>query len=153
MKLRELEAVHDAVELLVEDLHAKSDAALGRNAQLKAPALRQLAKVLRVESEARRLQAGLSSGSRGPLRGLLVSLITAATEFDAEFPDGGLLLASEHGEARQMTRTLALHLAGEFSFGFLACEAGARIRADAALILNTICPLHLADWKMLAVAD
>ena len=150
MKLREMEAVHDAVELLVEDLHAKSDAALGRNAQLKTPALRQLARVLRVESEARRLQAGLSSG-KGPLRGMLVSLITAATEFDAEFPDGGLLLASEHGEARQMTRTVALHLAGEFSFGFLACEAAARIRADAALILNTICPLHLADWKALAV--
>jgi hypothetical protein len=48
-----------------------------------------------------------------------------------------------------MTQALAAHLVGEFSFAFLSCEAADRFRAEAALVLNTICSLHLADWKQL----
>lgn len=148
MTLPETEGVQDAVDLLVEALHSKSAAALLRNAQLGPRTSRQVAMVLRVESEARRLQAGLSSTDRVEVCGRLVKLTTAAAEFDAEFPDGGLLLSSEHGEHQQMTHTLVEHLVGEFSFAFLKCEAAERFREEALLVLNTICSLHLADWKL-----
>lgn len=149
MTLPEAEGVHDAVELLVEALHGKSAAALLRSSQLGPHTSRQAAMVLRVESEARRLQAGLSVASKGDVRGRLVKLVTAAAEIDVEFPDGGLLLSSEHGEPRQMTQALVAHLVGEFSFAFLPCEAAERFREEAALVLNTICALHLTDWKPL----
>ena len=149
MTLPEAEGVHDAVELLVEALHGKSAAALLRSSQLGLHTSRQTAMVLRVESEARRLQAGLAGASRGDVRGRLVKLVTVAAEFDVEFPDGGVLLSSEHGEQRQMTQALAAHLVGEFSFAFLSCEAADRFRAEAVLVLDTICSLHLPDWKVL----
>lgn len=149
MTLPEAEGVHDAVDLLVEALRGKSAAALLRSSQLGPHISRQAAMVLRVESEARRLQVGLSSASSGGVRGRLVKLITAAAEFDAEFPDGGLLLSSEHGEPRQMTQALVAHLVGEFSFAFLSCEAADRFRGEARLVLDTICSLHFADWTTL----
>ena len=152
MTLPEAEGVHDAVELLVEALHGRSAAALLRSSQLGPHTARQAAMVLRVESEARWLQAGLWGASRGDVRGRLVELTTAAAEFDVEFPDGGLLLSSEHGEHRQMTQALVAHLVGEFSFAFLSCEAADRFRAEAALVLNTICSLHLSDWKQLGLS-
>ena len=152
MTLPETEGVQDAVDLLVEALHGKSAAALLRNAQLGPRTSRQVAMVLRVESEARRLQAGLSSSDWVEVRGRLVKLTTAAAEFDAELPDGGLLLSSEHGEHRQMTHTLVAHLVGEFSFAVLKCEAAERFREEARLVLNTICSLHLADWKLAVAA-
>ncbi len=152
MKLRELEAVHDAVELLVEALHGRSAAAVLRTAHLGPRASRQAAMILRVESEARRLQASLSSAGKMDVRSRLVTLTAAAAEFDAEFPDGGLLLSSEHGEHRQMTHTLVAHLVGEFSFAFMTCEAAERFREEALLVLNTICSLHLVDWKLAVAA-
>ena len=149
MTLQEAEGVHDAVELLVEALHGKSAAALLRSSQLGPHTARQAAMVLCVESEARWLQAGLWGAARGAVRGRRVKLASAAAEFDGEFPDGGLLLSSEHGEHRQMTQALVAHLVGEFSFAFLSCEAADCFRGEARLVLDTICSLHFADWPAL----
>ncbi len=157
MTSNELEGVHDALELLVEDLHVKSNAARVRHSQLGVGTTPSLAMVVRVENEARIVAAMLRevhsaadfAAVRGKLRGALVALVTAACEFDVEFADGGPLLSSEHGESRQMLRSLVAHLVGEFSFGFLAAEVGAALREETLVILNVICSLHLDDWKKL----
>lgn len=157
MTTKALEGVHDALELLVEDLHALSDAARVRHSQLGAVSAQSLAMIARVEQEARILAGTLrevSSGEdfiavRGGVRGQLVCLVTAACEFDAESADGGPLLSSEHGASRQMLRSVIAHLVGEFSFGFLPTEVGAAVRGEALVILNVICSLHFDDWKPL----
>lgn len=161
MTTRALEALVDAVDLLVEDLHAKSVAATTRNAQLEKPLGVALVLVHQVESEARGLSTLLRevasvhdvveglARARGRLRGHLAQLVTRASEFDAAFPDGGPLLSAEHGERRQMVLSVVAHLLGEFSFGFLADEAVTALRADSVVILNTICSLHFDDWAKL----
>lgn len=161
MTTRALEGLVDAVDLLVEDLRAKSAAATARNAQLARPLGVALVLVHQVESEARGLSTLLRevaaahdiveglARARGRLRGQLAQLVTRASEFDSAFPDGGPLLSAEHGEKRQMVLSVVAHLLGEFSFGFLADETVTALRADAVVIINTICSLHFDDWEKL----
>ncbi len=148
------EAVHEALELLVETLHLKSAAAARRQAQLRLGSRHQLALVERVEAAASSVRAGVVADvPRGERVARLVALATAAAEFDAEYPDGGALLSSEHGQARQMTGALVAHLHGEFSFRFLAGGAAAGFYEEAAVVLDTICSLHFADWQKLVKSE
>lgn len=153
MNALDLEAVHEGVDLLIEELHAMSSAASRRHAQLRLGSRHQLGMVLRVEESARRLRAGLAAVGSGERMARLVEAVTAAAEFDAEFPDGGALLSTEHGEARQMTRALVAHLVGEYSFCFLATESAAAFHEEAQVVINTICGLHLDDWRLLAASE
>ena len=165
MTTRALEGFVDAVDLLVEDLKEKSRAAAARNAQLASPLGVALVLVQQVESEGRGLAALLRevaaahdvaeglARARGRLRGHLAQLVTRACEFDAAFPDGGPLLSAEHGERRQMVLSVVAHLLGEFSFGFLADETVDALRADAVVILNTLCSLHFDDWQKLEPSE
>jgi len=148
----DIEAVHEAFELLVEELSSKSLAARRRHEQLRLGSPHELGLVQRVEAEARCVQAGLAAGvTCGDRVALLVPLVTAAAEFDAELPAGGALLSSEHGESRQMTRAVVAHLVGEFSFRFLAGRpAAAAFYKEAEVVIDTICSLHFQDWQKLA---
>lgn len=151
MSSLDIEAVHEALELLVEDLHSKSLAALRRHEQLRLASRHQLGLVQRVEAEARCVQAGLAAGvTYGDRVARLVGLVTAAAEFDAEFPAGGALLSSEHGEPRQMTRAVVAHLVGEFSFRFLTGRQAEGFYEEAEVVIDTICSLHFQDWQKLA---
>lgn len=150
----DLEGVHGAMELLVEDLHARSAAAERRHQQMRLSTRHELALVFRVEAEARRLQQGLAAGmAHGERVAALAALVTAALEFDVECPDGGAVLSSEHGEARQMTRTVVAHLVGEFSFRFLAGSPAEVFYKEAQTVLDTIGPLHFDDWETLSSGE
>lgn len=150
----DIEAVHEALELLVEDLHSKSLAALRRHEQRRLASRHELGLVLRVEEEARCLRAGVAAGAaQGDRVARLVALVTAAAEFDAEFPAGGAVLSSEHGELRQMTRAVVAHLVGEFSFRFFAGRPAAALYKEAEVVIDTICSLHFQDWQKLATRE
>lgn len=147
------EAIREAVALLVEDIHEKASAATHRMHAGGLPSSRQLAMLLHVESEARRLHAALGQGvGKGERRARVLALANVAFAHDSEWPDGGELLRAEHAGELLLTRSLVAHLVGEFSFGFLASEEELEVRKEVAVVLNVLGDLHLEQrWTQVSL--
>lgn len=147
------EAFREAVGLLVEDLHEKAAAAGHRLRAKGLPSSRQLAMLLHIESEARRLHAALGEGvGKGERRARILALANVAFAHDSEWPDGGELLRAEHAGELLIATSVVEHLVGEFSFRFMAGEEEREVRHDAAVVLNVLGDLHLQErWKQVSL--